>query len=74
MGFSATWLLTGRGERFLSDEGNVEQQRLSVEYWQKNHEVLETAVKLAYQRLVDSDGEEKAKEIFAETIGIADLE
>ena len=72
MGYDATWLLTGKGEMLLEDEGNVEQQRLSVEYWQKNHETLEAAVKLAYQRLADSDGSERAKEIFAETLRITD--
>ena len=74
MGFSATWLLTGKREMFLEDEGNVEQQRLSAQYWQKNHEVLETAVKLAYKRLTDSEGKERAKEIFKETMRIANLE
>lgn len=66
IGANIHWLLTGKGEMFLEDEGNVEQQRLSADYWQKNHEVLEAAVKLAYQRLIDSDGEEKAEEIFRE--------
>ena len=74
MGFSATWLLTGRGEMLIQDGDKTDQQRLSAEYWQKNHEVLETAVKLAYKRLIDSEGEERAKEIFKETMRIANLE
>ena len=74
LGYDATWLRTGKGEMFLADEGNVEQQRLSAEYWQKNHETLVAAVKLAYKRLVDSNGEEQAREIFKETITIANLE
>ena len=68
---SINWLLTGKGEMFLNDD---EQQRLSAEYWQKNHEVLEAAVKLAFQRLADSDGDERAKDIFKESISIANLE
>ena len=60
---SINWLLTGNGEMFLEDD---KQRRLSAEYWQKNHETLEAAMKLAYQRLADSDGAERAKEIFRE--------
>ena len=72
IGANVHWLLTGEGEMFLEDEGNVEQQRLSAKYWQKNHETLEAAVKLAYRRLADRDGEERAKEIFVETRGFTD--
>ena len=74
MGTNIHWLLTGKGEMFLQEGDKFEQQRLSAEYWQKNHEVLETAVKLAYTRLTDSEGEERAKEIFKETMRIANLE
>ena len=66
MGYDATWLLTGKGEMMITDEDQVKKQILATEYWQKNHETLEAAVKLAYQRLADSDGEKKAEKIFRE--------
>jgi len=66
MGYDATWLLTGQGDMLLKDEAQVEEQRLLVEYWRTNYSLLETALKLAYRRLVDSAGESQAEKIFKE--------
>jgi len=66
MGYDATWLLTGRGDMLLKEGNEVEEKRLLAEYWQTNYNLLDTAVKIAYQRLVDSVGKEQAEKIFKE--------
>ncbi|MCH8836352.1 MAG: hypothetical protein IIA60_00960 [Candidatus Marinimicrobia bacterium] len=63
---SVNWLLTGRGEMLLKDEGEAEKQRLLAEYWQTNYHLLETGLKIAYQRVADGVGEEEAGKIFEE--------
>lgn len=66
MGYDATWLLTGIGDMLLKEGNEVEEQRLLAEYWQTNYNLLDTAVKIAYQRLVDIVGEEQAEKVFKE--------
>lgn len=66
MGYDATWLLTGRGDMLLNEKDEAEEQRLAAEYWQTNHRRIETALKLAYQRVASELGEEQAQKIFKE--------
>jgi len=50
----------------LKEKNELEEHRLLAEYWQSNYTLLETAVKVAYQRLVASVGEKRAEKIFKE--------
>lgn len=67
---SVNWLLTGRGEILLREEGEAEEQRLLAEYWQTNYHLLDTAIRIAYQRVADSIGPETAARIFDEVMPI----
>ncbi len=66
MGYDSTWLLTGRGDMHLGSESEIDRHKLLAEYWQKNYSLLETAVNMAYKRLVDKVGEEETEKIFKE--------
>ncbi len=68
MGYDATWLLTGKGDMLLKERSEVEEQKLLAEYWQTNHRLIEMALKIAYQRVVDDLGQERADKIFKEVI------
>ena len=52
----------------LRGKSEVEEQRLLAEYWQTNCRRIETALKIAYQRVVDNFGEEGAEKIFREVL------
>ncbi len=52
----------------LRGKSEVEEQRLLAEYWQTNYRLIETALKLAYQRVVDNFGKEGAEKIFKEVM------
>lgn len=62
------WLLTGKGDMLLKERNEVEEQKLLAEYWQTNHRLIEMALKIAYQRVVDDLGQERAEKIFKEVI------
>lgn len=52
----------------ISGEDQGERQRLQAEYWQGKHNLLETSVKVARQRVIEKIGQEQADEVFREII------
>ena len=52
----------------LRGNSEIEEQRLLAEYWQTSYRLIETALKLANQRVIDNFGKERAETIFKEVM------
>ena len=65
-GMKIQWLLTGKGERDVPAQEQVEQLKAMVEYWKANYMLAEAGIKLARTQVKEKYGEDSAAQIFDE--------